>query len=263
MDASCSLSPFEQAQIKRNSKKTTSGGSTYLKFYVSKKIAKQVAEIEADITSRPEVLRGEKSMSSIMLSYILKGYAQEKIEREKKEIKDEDKRTPVEKLRENYIDINIPGRVKKVELPPVDGYVDYIDNGGIPVSTLIERGKMSDRDIARLAVSVQALNLELKRTKNVAEKVNRILKFKSDVHRKYKIDKIERMCRFLFNKDDYNTREYRNLFAFYHQFKNKIPPEDVRMNVPDEAMPYVAYVHGDHVLGRLREDMAKSLLVNS
>ena len=55
----------------------------------------------------------------------------------------EDKRTPVEKLRENYIDINIPGRVKKVELPPVDGYVDYIDNGGIPVSTLIERGKMS------------------------------------------------------------------------------------------------------------------------
>ena len=262
MDASCSLSPFEQAQIKRNQEKVVSlsGG---LKLYVSKKIAKQVEEAILKLSQRPEVMRGEKSVSSIMMGYIMKGFAEDEIEREKKEIKDEDKRTPVEKLRDNYIDINIPGRVKKVELPPVDGYVDYIDNGGIPVSTLIERGKLSDKDIARLAVSVRALNLELNRTKNVAEKVNRILKFKSDVHRKYKIDKIERLCRFIFNKDDYNTSEYKNLFAFYHEFKNKIPPEDVRTYVPDSAMPYVAYVHGDYVVGKVRQEMAKSLLANT
>jgi hypothetical protein len=193
----------------------------------------------------------------------MKGYAEYKMEREKKEIKEEDKRTPVEKLRDNYIDINIPNRVKKVELPPIDGYMDYIDNGGIPVSTLIERGKFSDKDIARLAVSVRALDLELKRTKTVSETVDRILKFKNDIHRKYKIDKIERFCRFIFNKDDYNTREYRNLFAFYHQFKNRIAPDDIRLSVPDEAMPYVAYVHGDNVLGRAREEMAKTLLTNS
>jgi hypothetical protein len=198
-----------------------------------------------------------------MLGYILKGFAEEKMEREKKEIKEEDKRTPVEKLRDNYIDINIPNRVKKVELPPIDGYMDYIDNGGIPVSTLIERGKLSDKDIARLAVSVQALNLELNRTKNVAMKVKEILKFKTDTHRKFKIDRIERLCRFIFNKDDYNTHEYKNLFAFYHQFKNNIPMDDVRSYVPDEAMPYVAYVHGDYVVGRARQEIAKSLLVNS
>lgn len=262
MDGSYELSPFEQAQVKRNSQKVVLSREQ-LKLYVSKSIAKQIAEIEEDISKRPEVLRGEESKSSIMLKYILKGYAEEKMEREKKEVKEEDKRTPVEKLRDNYIDIHIPNRVKKVELPPVDGYIDYIDNGGIPVSTLIERGKMSDKDIARLAVSVQALNLELKRTKNVAEKVSNILKFKNDVHRKYKIDKIERFCRFIFNKDDYNTSEYKNLFAFYHTFKNKLPMDDVRDYVPDVAMPYVAYVHGDHVLGKLRQDMAKSLLVNS
>lgn len=262
MAGSSDLSPFEQTQIKRNSKKSVLTRE-YLKLYVSKSIANQVAEIEADIESRPEVLRGEKSMSSIMLSYILKGYAQEKMEREKKEIPNKDERTPIEKLRQNYIDINIPNRVKKVELPSVDGYVDYIDNGGIPVSTLIERGKLSDKDIARLAVSVQALNLELRRTKNVAQTVDRILKFKNDVHRKYKIDKIERFCRFIFNKDDYNTVEYRNLFAFYHQFKHQIAPDEVRTYVPDSAMPYVAYVHGFDVLGRLREDMAKSLLLKT
>jgi hypothetical protein len=234
-----------------------------LKLYASKKIRSQINEIEADLNQRPEVLKGEKSKSTIMIGYILKAYALEKMEREKKEIKEEDKRTPVEKLRDNYIDINIPNRVKKVELPPIDGYMDYIDNGGIPVSTLIERGKLSDKDIARLAVSVQALNLELKRTKSVADKVGNILKFKTDVHRKYKIDKIERLCRFIFNKDDYNTREYRNLFAFYHQFKNRIAPDDVRLSVPDEAMPYVAYVHGDYVVGRAREEMAKTLLTNS
>jgi hypothetical protein len=255
------LSPFEQRQIERNSKKVVSVGRD-LKVYVSKSIAKQVADIEADIANRPEVQRGEKSRSSIMLGYILKGFAEEKMEREKKEIKEEDKRTPVEKLRENYIDINIPNRVKKVELPPVDGYMDYIDNGGIPVSTLIERGKLSDKDIARLAVSVQALNLELNRTKNVAMKVKEILKFKTDTHRKFKIDRIERLCRFIFNKDDYNTNEYKNLFAFYHQFKNKIPMDDVREYVPDSAMPYVAYVHGDYI-GRTRQEIAKSLLVNS
>ena len=262
MAGSCDLSPFEQRQIERNSQKVAAVTNGNLKLYVSKKVAKQVEEIQLDLANRPEVLRGEKSISSILLSYILKGYAEEKMEREKKEIKDEDKRTPVEKLRDNYIDINIPNRVKKVELPPVDGYMEYIDNGGIPVSTLIERGKMSDRDIARLAVSVQALNLELKRTKNVADKVNSILKFKSDVHRKYKIDRIERLCRFIFNKDDYNTREYKNLFAFYHRFKNMIPPDEIRTYVPDSAMPYVAYVHGDYVVGKARQEMAKSLLTS-
>ena len=121
---------------------------------------------------------------------------------------------------------------------------------------------MADKEIARLAVSVQALNLELRRTKNVANKVDNILKFKTDVHRKYKIDKIERLCRFIFNKDDYNTSEYKNLFAFYHQFKNRLPMDEVRDYVPDEAMPYVAYVHGDYV-GRTRQEIAKTLLVNS
>jgi hypothetical protein len=261
MDASCDLSPFEQKQIRRNSERSLISNDS-LKLYLSKKIRSQINEIEADLNKRPEVLKGEKSKSSIMLSYILKAYALEKMEREKKEIKEEDKRTPVEKLRDNYIDINIPNRVKKVELPPVDGYMDYIDNGGIPVSTLIERGKLSDKDIARLAVSVQALNLELNRTKNVAMKVKEILKFKTDTHRKFKIDRIERLCRFIFNKDDYNTNEYKNLFAFYHQFKNKIPMDDVREYVPDSAMPYVAYVHGDYI-GRTRQEIAKSLLVNS
>ena len=261
MAESYDLSPFEEAQIKRNSEKVVSLSSG-LKLYVSKKISKQVEEMILDLSKEPEVLKGEKSISSLLMSFIMKGYAEHKMEREKKEVKEEDKRTPVEKLRENYIDINIPNRVKKVELPPVDGYMDYIDNGGIPVSTLIERGKMSDKEIARLAVSVQALNLELRRTKNVANKVDNILKFKTDVHRKYKIDKIERLCRFIFNKDDYNTSEYKNLFAFYHQFKNRLPMDEVRDYVPDEAMPYVAYVHGDYV-GRTRQEIAKTLLVNS
>jgi hypothetical protein len=255
------LSPFEEAQIKRNSERVVASNGS-LKLYISKKISKQIDEIQSDLAKQPEVLKGEKSISSIMLSFIMKGYAEYKMEREKKEIKEEDKRTPVEKLRDNYIDINIPNRVKKVELPPIDGYMDYIDNGGIPVSTLIERGKLSDKDIARLAVSVQALNLELNRTKNVAMKVKEILKFKTDTHRKFKIDRIERLCRFIFNKDDYNTNEYKNLFAFYHQFKNKIPMENVREYVPDSAMPYVAYVHGDYI-GRTRQEIAKSLLVNS
>lgn len=256
------LSPFEEAQIKRNSEKTVSGGA-YLKFYVSKKIAKQIAEIEADVASRPEMLRGEKSRSSIMVSYILRGYAEEKMEREKKEIKDEDKRTPVEKLRENYINITIPNRVKKVELPPVDGYIEYIDNGGIPVSKLIEHGKLSDRDIARLAVSVQALNLELRRTKNVAEKVSNILKFKKDISNKYKVSRIQKLCSFIFNKSEDETVQYRNLFSFYHTFNNVLPPSDVQDAIPDHAAPYVAYVHGHGIMGRARQQMAQSLLLKS
>src|SRR5689334_913873 len=123
------LSPFEENQIKRNSQRMVSS-SPYLKLYISKSVSKQIEEIELDLSQRPEVLKGEKSKSSIMLGYILKAFALEKMEREKKEIKEEDKRTPVEKLKQNYIDIAIPNRVKKVELPPIDGYVDYIDNGG-------------------------------------------------------------------------------------------------------------------------------------
>lgn len=253
------LSPFEQRQIERNSKKKIVL-SNPLKLYVSKSIAQQVAEIEEDIAKRPEVLRGEESKSSIMLKYILKGYAEEKLEREKKEIKEEDKRTPVEKLRDNYIEIAIPNRVKKVELPAIDSYVEYIDNGGVPVSALIERGKLSEKDIARLAVSVQALHLELRRTKGVADKVNNILRFKKDIDNKIKRTRIEKLCSVIFKKDDYNTGDYRNLFSFYHTFKNKLAPQDIEANVPDEAMPYVVNVHGFGPIGSARQALAQSLL---
>jgi hypothetical protein len=255
------LSPFEQRQIKRNSEKVVSlsGG---LKLYVSKKIAKSIEEMILDLQDRKEVLKGEKSISSIMLSYIMKGYAEEKAELEKKQIEEEDKRTPIEKLRANYMDVTIPNRVKKVELPPVDGYIDYIDNGGIPVSALIERGKFSEKDIARLAVSVQALHLELRRTKSVADKVNNILKFKKDIDNKIKRTRIEKLCSVIFKKDDWNTGDYRNLFAFYHQFKNKLAPQDIEENVPDEAMPYVVNVHGFGQIGSARQSLAKSLMAN-
>lgn len=260
MVESCNLSPFEEAQIKRNKEKVVSlsGG---LKLYVSKKISKQIEEIILDLSTTPEVLKGEKSISSIMLSYIMKGYADEKAKKE--EVKEEDKRTPIEKLRQNYIDLTIPNRVKKVELPPVDGYIEYIDNGGIPVSKLIEHGKLSDKDIARIAVSVQALNLELRRTKNVAEKVSNILKFKKDTSNKYKISRIEKLCSFIFKKTEDEIVQYRNLFSFYHRFNNVLAPSEVENAIPDKAMPYVAYVHGHHLMGDARVRMAKSLLHNS
>src|SRR5690349_11068446 len=255
------LSPFEQKQIKRNSQRSVLCNDQ-VKLYASKKVQKQIEEIELDLSQRPEVLKGEKSKSSIMLGYILKAFALEKMEREKKEIKEEDKRTPVEKLKQNYIDIAIPNRVKKVELPPIDGYVDYIDNGGIPVSALIERGKFTEKDIARLAVSVQALHLELRRTKSVADKVNNILKFKKDIDNKLKRTRIEKLCSVIFKKDDWNTGDYRNLFAFYHQFKNKLAPQDIEENVPDEAMPYVVNVHGFGPIGNARQSLAQSLMAN-
>lgn len=253
------LSPFEQRQVKRNEGKAVSlsGG---LKLYVSKKIAKQVEDVIIDLSKREEVLKGEQSISSIMLGYIMKKYAEEKMEREKKEIKEQDKRTPVEKLRDNYIDISIPNRVKKVELPPIDSYIEYIDNGGIPVSALIERGKLSEKDIARLAVSVQALHLELRRTKGVADKINNILRFKKDIDNKIKRTRIEKLCSVIFKKDDYNTGDYRNLFSFYHTFKNKLAPQDIEENVPDEAMPYVVNVHGWGPIGNARQQLAQSLL---
>lgn len=259
--SSSNLSPFEEKQIKRNSQRSVLSNNQ-VKLYASKTILQQLHDIELDLSQRPEVLKGEKSKSSIMLGYILKAYAEEKIEREKKQVVEEDKRTPIEKLRANYMDVTIPNRVKKVELPPIDGYIDYIDNGGIPVSALIERGKFSEKDIARLAVSVQALHLELRRTKSVADKVNNILKFKKDIDNKLKRTRIEKLCSVIFKKDDWNTGDYRNLFAFYHQFKNKLAPQDIEDHVPDEAMPYVVNVHGFGPIGSARQSLAQSLMAN-
>jgi hypothetical protein len=77
------LSPFEEAQIKRNQEKVVSlsGG---LKLYVSKKVSKQVEDMILDLSKRPEVLKGEKSISSILVSYIMKEFAKEKMEIEEK-----------------------------------------------------------------------------------------------------------------------------------------------------------------------------------